>query len=146
MWRNRDKRRLIRLSGVWSSSHFPFVITAPTFGNDWESHCCRRWRRWYWQVVQSPKSSWGTINIHYPNVAITPLPRLYWRKPLLFRMPPVHLWPLPHACSAPSRIWLPKPFKLVTSILVGDNVTNNYFSSFLLLWHATALCFSFHLS
>jgi hypothetical protein len=125
MWRNCDKRRPIRLPGVWSSSCFPFVITTPTFGNDWESYCCRRWRRWYRQVVQSPKLSWGTINIHYPNVAIAPLSRLYQRKLLLLQLPPVHLWPLPHACSSPSRIRLSKLLKPVTSILVGDNVMNN---------------------
>jgi hypothetical protein len=146
MWRNRDKRWPIWLPGVWSSSHFPFVITTPTFGNNWKFYCYRQWRRWYRQVVQSPKSSWGAIDIHYSYVAAAPLSRLYRQKPLLFRLPPVHLWPLPHECSSPSRIRLPKPLKLVTLILVGDNVTNNCFSSFLLLQHVTALCFSFHLS
>jgi hypothetical protein len=54
MWGNRDKRRPIRLPWVWSSPHFPFVITSPTFGNDWESYCCQWWQRWYRQSIQSP--------------------------------------------------------------------------------------------
>jgi hypothetical protein len=69
MWRNGNKQRPIRLSRVWRSTCFPFVITTPTFGYDWESYCCQRWRRWYWQSVQLPKLSWGAIDIHYPYVA-----------------------------------------------------------------------------
>src|ERR1700678_4404302 len=58
-------------------------------------------------------------------------------------MLPVHLQSLPSTCSHAPSLRLLISLKPVTSILVGDNVTN---SSFLLDQHAYACTFSFYLS
>jgi hypothetical protein len=130
MRRNYNKWRPIRLSWVWESTRFPFVITFLTFGNNWESHSCQRWWREYRQSMQSPKLSWSVIDIHHPYATATPLSRLYQLAPLLLRMPSIHLRPLPHACFSPLRIRLSEPLKPVTLILVGDNVMNVSFLLF----------------
>jgi hypothetical protein len=141
MWRSCNKRRPIGLSWVWESTHFPFVITSLTFGNDWESHCCQQWWRWYRQSTQLSKLSWGAINIHYPYTTASSLSRLYQLTPLLLRLPSIYLRPLPYVCPSSSRIQLPKPLKPVTSILVGDNVMNNMF---LLFFFNMCLPYAFH--
>jgi hypothetical protein len=119
----------------------PFRYTFPIFGHDWEPHHCQWWRRWYWEFAQSSKLSWGTINVHHPYATTPPLSRLYQLTPLLLQMPSIYLWPLSNAC--PSSLWirLPEPLKPVTSILVGDNVTNN---TFLLFFFDTLLPYVFH--
>jgi hypothetical protein len=54
----------------------------------------------------------------------------------LLKLPSIYLRPLPYVCPSSLRIQLPEPLKLVTSILVGDNVMNNTS----LLFFLTCVC------
>jgi hypothetical protein len=132
----------IRLSWVWRSTRFPFVITSLTFGNNWESHSCQRWRRWYRQSTQLPKLSWGAINIHYPYATTSSLSRLYQLTPLSLQLSSIYLRPLPYVRPSSSHIWLSELLKPVTSILVGDNVMN--FSFLFFFFFNMHLPYDFH--
>jgi hypothetical protein len=138
--RNCNKWRPIVLLLVWRSAHFPFVITSPTFGHDREPHYYQQWQRWYQEFAQPSKLSWGTINVHNPFSTTSSLSRLYRPTTFLLRLSPIHLQPLFDKHSSLSSIRLPEPLKLLTSILVGDNVTNNTF----ILWHVHTSYYDFH--
>jgi hypothetical protein len=83
------------------------------------------------------------IDVHYPYSTASSLSRLYQPTSPIFRLSSIHLQPLPNVCPASSCIQLSKPLKLVTSILVRDNVTNN---TFLLFFFDMLLRYAFHLT
>jgi hypothetical protein len=143
---NHDTWQSIIIPQIWWSTRFHFIITFPTFGHDWEPHYCQQWQRWYQEFAQLSKLSWGAIDVHNPFSTTPSLSRLYRPMTFLLQLSSIHLRPLFNEHSSLSSIWLPKSLKPVTSVLVGDNVTN---SSFLLDhhdWHNYALPFLFYLS
>jgi hypothetical protein len=103
-----------------------------------------RWQRWYQNFAQSSKLSGGTIDVRHSNFITPSLSRLYQLMPYLLWMPSIHLRPLSDVCSLTQSIWLPKSLKPVTSILVGDNVTNVTFLLFFFdMWLPYAFYFTY---